>query len=1642
MADFIKKLKEFAEEFSEESDYYKQKQKESVVKDIAKIREEGTEKPAAQVAAVQQTTQPTDTRTTAQKAAAAQSAYDAYMGSEEQKANQGAANRKALQQMIDNIFAVPGVSASDLPLSMVSPIPTDTKGEQLKAEANYYQNQQKAIEDTKTMERKLAEYETWSAEDKAALDQYMIARENEQNNWFMAGSNPTYNPTASKLIQDKGLGEVRLMAEAIQRSRNEKIMEETTAAAQKVAEKTPALGSVASVGANLIGSFGIGETIKEVANRTGQFSTLDANNLGGMGSQFAGTVRQEVADDIRGENNNFLRNLAATVYEGGMSAADSAARLAAGGFSSGVSAVIAASGSFNNSLRQYSAQGASPEQAAAAALLNSGIEYLSEKIPMDELLKVGQSKTMMRDILKQTFLTEPLTEEVSLFMGAATEAAILGDKSSLSQEIGDMIANGMSYTEARKAAYKNLLKEAAKTYAVSAVAGLFGAGGAAAIGKATQNTATQQTKPATSQTEQQTTQNISNLKTNQQAMDEIVESTFPNIPKDTPVQKTEVQKQIQEGFDDAVGVTPKTETDNAPGIKGTGAAEANFSGKAAYQDLLTDDNVQPDRPGDVRPTEVPIKDSYGRNVSQFVKNAVGAEITPDKMVDTIEDLVQEGALGYDRRNNQDALNNAAAEIEKKGAGRVKRRITTNIANGKLQDGDIEQAMLLYANYANKNGQQAQDAAAELMVDLATMANMTGRNLQLFKLLRKLTPEGQVSAITKMVQQNVENMIRSGQVEKGYSPDVDSQLLADYRQAAQENARAVTEEQKQASAEKMQQIQQAIMATEAAKLPATFKAKWDAWRYMAMLGNAKTQIRNVVGNLAMMPYKDVKDTFAALFEKALPKDQRTKSVFTDKELLAWAKADTKTDAVQNALKYTGKLGDDATNAQFAENRKVFDNDILEKTRKIVEEIPQNADLFFKNDYYARSLADFLKARGYSAESVKTGEVSEAVMNEARGYAIQEAMKATFNDSNAFSDAVSSIGRRNTDNAWSKVFNYAAESILPFRRTPANIVVRFAEYSPVGLAKGAWDMATKVKNGDISAATAIDQMAAGLAGTGAMLLGYALAKGIAGIKLTGSDVDEDEKRQGHQEYAIEFSIDGQEYSYKIDWAAPANLPLFVGANIYNMMENAGAETDVSKFTAILRGMTTMFEPMLALSCLSGLNDLFETARYAQKGEALYAVASDIITGYFTQGIPALLRQGYQATQVNKQTTFANSEDPTIRDLQKTAANIPFVGAKFQTDKLNAWGEPETTESGFWRAINAFVNPGTFKNIDNGAVEREISRLNNAQSVNVSPKTVEKTASYTDKNGVDHKNMRLTEEQYQAMAKAQGQTAAQILSAMISRPDYQALTDAQKAAAIEDVYEYAAEQGKKAAFDDYYSEASAWIQNAKPEDISTFVNRGATSLIEKAVEATVNAISNDWEVTEAAKKNMEETYTAYSKMSEEAKQQVQELADGDAARYIEVRDKGVDTKAYLEAMEELAALLPEQGEKEVNDAQRWEAITASEIADDAADAIIKAYMKDYDPDNGKDTQTEIKYDYIRQEMGLTPEQFAKVNRVYYDVKNTPTEELKAAGTDKKTEYLKGWREIGLTPADATKLYNLLVATGKQKVDVVGWYESKQQE
>lgn len=201
-----------------------------------------------------------------------------------------------------------------------------------------------------------------------------------------------------------------------------------------------------------------------------------------------------------------------------------------------------------------------------------------------------------------------------------------------------------------------------------------------------------------------------------------------------------------------------------------------------------------------------------------------------------------------------------------------------------------------------------------------------------------------------------------------------------------------------------------------------------------------------------------------------------------------------------------------------------------------------DRWFSQPAYTFALAGYLKANGISAADYTNGTASADTIAAAQAYAIKEAQKATYRDLNVFSNAVSKMRVKPApadastgEKVLRGVGTVLVEGILPFKKTPANILVRAVEYSPAGLAKYLFYGTAQLARGKMSAAHWMDGLAAGLTGTGLVALGiWGAAEGV----LTGGDPDDKEKLQRYQGYAI--NLGGK--SYTLDRLAPEALPVY--------------------------------------------------------------------------------------------------------------------------------------------------------------------------------------------------------------------------------------------------------------------------------------------------------------------------------------------------------------------------------------------------------------------------------------------------------------------------------------------------------------------
>ena len=807
------------------------------------------------------------------------------------------------------------------------------------------------------------------------------------------------------------------------------------------------------------------------------------------------------------------------------------------------------------------------------------------------------------------------------------------------------------------------------------------------------------------------------------------------------------------------------------------------------------DNLNPTKNEDIRYSvetrEVDFPEKVGdRYLSRHAKTLAESGVTMPETVDLIEKMVKDGSLTHERITDKKALAYAEKYIEENGfKDAVEHWNHLTKSNRELSKEELALGQLIF-NTANTN--QDVQLVKKMIADLVVKGTQAGRSLQAMSMVKKMTPDGRLYSLERTVQK--------------LNQDLREQFGKDFKDIeipddlAEKLLKSKTTKETDAAVE---EIQQYI----ADRVPATWGDKANAWRYLAMLGNPRTHIRNVLGNAVFIPAVEIKNLIATGIEKTLPKAERTKAVvgFKDTDLLNFAESDfdTHQEAVRGENKYDITAG-------VKEKQRVFNNKVLETLRKKNFELLEKEDATFLKYHYKRAMASALKARGITLKELRSG-TPEAIkkLDEVRQYAINEAQKATYRDFNSMANAVSSIKRKlkraSGSSKAAKVGSMVAEGIIPFTKTPANILKRGIEYSPVGLGKGIYDAMTQVKKGNVTASQAIDEMAAGLTGTGIVMLG-ALLKSLGLI--VGGDEEKQkeqnfEKLKGNQNYALKIG----NKTYTIDWMAPSSMPLFVGVEVVDLLQG-------ENISDIIGSIGNITDPVFELSMLQGLNSTMDTLG---SDNPLWETFKNTVESYFAQYNPTFLGQIARTIDPKRRTTYADKNSIVPSGIQtfaqKQLQKIPFASKTLPTYK-DQFGRESETENVVERIFSNFMSPGYLADVKDQPVENELTKLYE--------KTGESAIlpSYASKSiTVDKQKKNLTAKEYDTFAKVRGNVAYDNLEKLMTSQEYKSMDDEQKIKAIKKIYDYANSVGKSKVSDYELTKSEQQIQDYEKAGIDYY-------------------------------------------------------------------------------------------------------------------------------------------------------------------------------------------------------------------------------
>lgn len=789
-----------------------------------------------------------------------------------------------------------------------------------------------------------------------------------------------------------------------------------------------------------------------------------------------------------------------------------------------------------------------------------------------------------------------------------------------------------------------------------------------------------------------------------------------------------------------------------------------------------------------RDVKVPKRTSDDQKVSQTVRTILEAQATPDEALPNIEQMVATGDFSYDVYTDKAAIADATGTIKKVGWVQALSDWTAQVKRGEVSKVNTAMGWALYNNAVNSGDTVT---ALDILDHMVKHQRNAAQAVQATRILKKLSPETQLYHVQRSVD-GLQEELNKRYGKKG-APElkIDQELAERYMKAQDQTER--------------DEVLKDIYRDIGRQMPSTFRDKWNAWRYLAMLGNPRTHVRNVAGNLFFAPVVAVKNLTATGIEVAVSrvsggKLERSKSMVSiskgDRALLQAAWNDFPN--VQETALSGGKYSEFANaNKYIEEGRQVFKTKALEKARKGNSRLLDREDLWFSRPHYAAAMASYCKQHGLTAEQIRCGKETK----NARAYAIREAQKATYRDTTALSHLLSArFDESGEFGTAGKVGNMVVEGVLPFRKTPANILARGIEYSPFGLLNGIKQGLLDVRKGTKTGAEAIDSISAGLTGTGLLALGlYMAAQGLVRGHGSGDDNEKEYKElQGHQAYSLE--VDGK--SYTLDWLAPEALPFFVGVNLWEQgkMEDGEMPTMADWQEAIYH----ISEPLLEMSCLQSLNDMIDSVSYS-KDSGLIDIASSIATSYITQAFPTLFGQIERIGEDLRYTTYTEANSFLTGDQQYTLGKISgkTPGEFQQIPYIDAWGRTESTGTAAERAVNNLVNPAYVSQIEGSAMEEELLRLYEATGeAGVLPS---RAAKYFNVGGA---RKDLTAEEYVKYATKKGQTSYSLLAKMTKTSAYKAMDDAEKAEAVAKVYEYA-NAVAKAAVSNYKPEG--WVAKA---------------------------------------------------------------------------------------------------------------------------------------------------------------------------------------------------------------------------------------
>lgn len=960
---------------------------------------------------------------------------------------------------------------------------------------------------------------------------------------------------------------------------------------------------------------------------------------------------------------------------------------------------------------------------------------------------------------------------------------------------------------------------------------------------------------------------IANERMNEDASDQNTAAVLQAIQSNTAAREADrkAQRELQKAQADAEAAQAEVEAQTAGAMDAVRAQAAAEVEQSKQERVVAKEQAEADSAetvntslsgtapedtgGDGPPVETaPTAGSNRLGVSQFASQT-GQNTSA--LSDEVKQQLRESPY-YKKTTQKKNVDDAITLIDSEGYEARKNKLLDGTTNVMTPEGQAEAYVLVKAAKANGDI-EGESAIAFLVKESGTTL---GQAMAMRRLYLEMTPAGKAKFVQRLVDQL--NSDRAG----GKNGKIEVPVWLEEQLTAVAGDEARTEA-----------VLEEAYKNIASQMRPSISDRINTWRYLAMLGNPLTHSKNILANMAQAPYVMIKNKAAALGEVGV---QVVRSVFgkeTERtKSLRAIKGEYRSLAKEAYVEFESQLrGDPTTPMQKINDWRKKSWAWMDKLSRFNSDLMTREDMLFKRSYFVNAMASYLQAN-----NVDAANPSAEMMAKASEYAFNEAMKNTFNNANAFAEWLSTAqADAKKRGGMMKLADVAISAIMPFKKTPANVIMRGIEYSPIGLLNSiTMNTAKLIRGKDFSGKRYtvnqwIDSMASGL--TGSLAVGMGAFLSSIGVLDLGSD--EDDELRGTQEN----SINVMGHNLSIDSFGSSAMPLLMGAKVYDLWSDEDNEDGM--FTRLLSVLGTIADPVMELSVMQGVNSLLSSASYSDN--SLLAIGQRAGSSFVSQFVPSILGAIARTADETRRTVYVDKNKPqdsqTQYFLQSIRNKVPGL-SESGMPYLDVWGNEVSNGDTMMRFLSNFIVPGYPKEQqDPDAVTQKLLELFDEMG---DPAVLPKKAGTSFTVNKEKKN--LTAEEYQKYAKDRGDRAKAILEGLFASEEFSAADDVHKLEAIEKTWEYATKMAAH-GIDNGYKVSSDMLNAENPvEYILEKMREGIKSdLRAEYTQGVIDAIAvGDLESAEACVEGLRQTgmedKTIKGRLTTQFKDRYRELND----------------------------------------------------------------------------------------------------------------------------------------------------------------------